>query len=315
MKEFDFDELDKAVGSVLASTGQPDTQEPVAATSDPAVTPSAAETQAAEPVASPAVPTTPVTPRPAPTVTPTRRSGKFMDVVHPGSNTTASTTPAASVSRSGSVVQPVNPTRLAQDIVTAPARTPAVAEPIKLPEAPERVALDTIDTPAVESSEAPNTQPAAGTEQPSFSPFIPDAKVEKRPLGAFSALNSQEEADGGNQPAEPKAETPAPASVSLPPELNTEVVALESRDDSDEDDAPSLTPVGQAASLSIPQQYASAPAEDDNTPHQVFDTEQYHPALTTATQSHKHTWLWVTLAALILLVAAGIFGYWFVSGL
>lgn len=320
MKEFDFDELDKAVGSVLASTGQTEPQDQVAATADstPAQVSSAQLTSPVEPVAEPTVEppapsvatAAPVSARPAPSVTPTRRSGRFMDVVHPGSSTGSPKQATPAISRTGSSVTPANPTRLTQDIIT-PSRTPAVAEPVKLPEAPERAALDTIDTPTPVNTEAASPQVAA---QPSFSPFIPDAKVEKRPLGAFSSSNATE-TENDSADSEPEAQQTTPTNINLPPELNTEVVALESQDDPDEDDAPGLSPVGQGASLSIPQQYTNTPAEDDNTPHQVFDTEQYHPALTTATQSHKHTWLWVTLAAVILLVAAGIFGYWFVSGL
>jgi len=190
MKEFDFEELDKAVNSLM---GDVKTTEPVSVASVP---PAASPTpepvtnspQPAEPT--PALPVKDTTPMPPETLSPParpvlvspRQSGRFMDVVHPSADMkTAPVAPVSTPSREGITVQP--PTRVQE---TAPVGRPVVdimapssvkppqpnLEPDKTPEPA---------TPPVETISAP---PAAA--EPWSSPFLPDAQVEKRPLGSTS---------------------------------------------------------------------------------------------------------------------------------
>lgn len=102
-----------------------------------------------EPVA-PTTPVTPVAPRPA--------GGRFMDVVHPSSDmrtaTTKDTPPTASATASTPDAEPVS----------SKSASPAVSRSMPAP--------------------APQQNDVAA---PLLTPFLPDAKVEKRPLGDPSA--------------------------------------------------------------------------------------------------------------------------------
>ena len=241
MAEFDFDELDKAVNDLMANvsnkrnTALDDPEEKV-------VTLTESDTQAN--VTTPATPiNTPVTADPvaaatAPVTAPaslaTKRRGQFMDIMGPSAPqqkvTPVASTPAR-VSRQGATIQPVLPTtsptaKAGADIVPAakPAPTPAVETPVAPAPVSESEAV-------VESTEI--SEPEVITEPaPLATPFLTDAKVEKRPLGGNSASvdatdNSAtiDVAEGANQmPSEP-----APA-VDLPAELSGDVLAVESND-------------------------------------------------------------------------------------
>lgn len=166
MQDIDFDEIDRAVSSVTNSgTPTPVVESPAIAVSAPAPSPAQ----------SPAV---------------RRSSGRFMDVVHASSDmrpVTRSSAPAAAslhreeVADRLEVPQRSVPTAIASSAfhwpeTVAPTRPePVVASPTP---APEPVFVPA-PTPVVE-------EPAAPLE----SPFLANATIEKRPLGAFSDANA-----------------------------------------------------------------------------------------------------------------------------
>ena len=131
MKDIDFDELDRAVSSVLGQQGSKDegTITAQAAETTTVTTETTAEAAAndASAVAGTEMPapqgTTPATPLAV------KRRGKFMDVMHPSHDMTSSA-PAAAVkpSRSSSVLQPLSSDMTPEAPAEDPADT-AVVEP------------------------------------------------------------------------------------------------------------------------------------------------------------------------------------------
>ncbi len=150
MGDIDFDELDKAVNSLMSTNNTVgNTTAPSAG--PPVAVPSGTST----PVAAATTPTTTTTATPP--VAPTSR-GRFMDVMPP--STQAPVTPAN---------------------VTTP---PVQSAPLTPSQSP--VSNDTSMTQPV--AVEPTTQaPFQSTEQPLSSPFLPNAQVEKRPLGGAIA--------------------------------------------------------------------------------------------------------------------------------
>lgn len=237
MKDLDFDELDRAVNSLM--TNVPKTTPQVAESKEKTldITPTLdadtppsfnkVEQVAAQAVASsgPVVSTAPkpsgprtlndVTPMrsAAPVVTPTRpqpsqtpaarRGSKFMDVVRPTSVATSDDKP---VSRQGVTIQPTNPvvpeptTPKVEEIsaTSEPAKTsePAVEapkndwpDPLDMqpsqPSSDDNESTDINDDTAATPDETPKTSVVElAQSEPLVSPFLPDAKVEKRPLGS-----------------------------------------------------------------------------------------------------------------------------------
>jgi hypothetical protein len=192
--------------------------------------------------------------------------------------------------------------------------------------------LSIAEEPTPEASE-----PAADDKpepSPAEAPFLPDAKVEKRPLGGFSPDEMPEEPE-----AKPEAdESQLPPEAGLPAALQSDVVAVESDvlpdmlpgqadeefNDSDKQGKPSkeshaakpAATANEGTPQSIPQQYHSAPATADEDPRPVFDTDQYHQPLLPAHSGKKsHVWTFILLI-LALLAVGGTLGYFaFMSGL
>lgn len=228
MKDLDFDELDRAVNSLM--TNVPKTAPQVAEskektlditpTLDAGASPSfdKVEAVAAQAVALPQ-PTTPPAPKPtgprtmnditprsaAPVTAPARpqpsqapaarRGSKFMDVVRPTSVTSSDSTP---VSRQGVTIHPsatVTPEPIApktDDTVSPPAPAPVEPSASDWPDpldmqTPQSSVPDDSDKnvkkPASDNA-VDNATPEPAQPEPLVSPFLPDAKVEKRPLGS-----------------------------------------------------------------------------------------------------------------------------------
>lgn len=239
MKDIDFDELDKAVNSLMgsvapdadeaavkpktlsiSSTLKPDekpsyqkldevartigsetltvdAEQPVVIEDLDAQKAAASKTPAVPLIAPDLVPTLPVdvpdtASAPAPSAAPQPAKGRFMDVVHPSSDM-----------RSASSLPPLKvPTR------DAPPSTETT---------PETVA-DEVATPAEETpiEEAATPEPAAEepvSSEPTLTPFLPDAKVEKRPLGAPPTPS-------GAVPSPFDDETPAETVAKIPEETS-----------------------------------------------------------------------------------------------
>jgi hypothetical protein len=283
MADLDFDELDKAVSSIMA------TDSPAASGAD--------NSTVATSVAPQKVDTTMTQPQ-APQILP-RKSGRFMDMIHPSSDmrSDVSAAPASASSASPAmgerVIAPLSATP-AQTTVAAAAQptntaTPAISMSVS--------AQDALDALADEASQQPS---AIAT------PFVMDAQVTKRPLGAFAdaapsqpAENAEtatpeetepddtnflaasaDEAQAKTADASASADTPVasetanaaeqnvipdekltpePVGEPLPPELSGDIVAVEANEtELDPDPAEAHIPVVPAPSTGEPAQLAPA---------------------------------------------------------
>lgn len=327
MSDFDFDEIDKAVNTALGTT--PATTNPAPAPTpkvkpeeakqvdEPPVIPPVADKPVAPvtpaPIATPAsavAPATPVTPQPSTAPATRRPSGRFMDMVHPSSDMRTAT--------------------------QASTPTPEDTSPIPT------ITLESITPVATPSSKVESEPVAAASLEPSFefeleeddwakpleSPFIPDAKVEKRPLGGEAPTATQFDASELLEaPDDPRIEAhamPDPIDFSeqkaaeqqaLPEPEEIPLPDLKIHQEPEQPSAPQKEeggygvgsfqplasspgePVGPA---SIAQQYTEKPAEEGET-GAIYDTEAYHQPLTHAPKKNSGVWvvLWVTLLVLL----------------
>lgn len=298
MKDLDFDELDRAVNSLMtnvpktASSSGDDNEKTLditptlkegsqpafdkveqaatAAADGVASTPAASST--ALPVRS-AMPTA-AAPRPqssSVSLPAARRAGRFMDVVHPSSDM-KKPEPTSPVSRQGSTIEPLKSSTISEIL---PSKQEAPKMPLTSMDQSENAEIpkekpmsepvqesstsssdwpDPLDiasakssekqkdeTPALESPEeiAAGVEPEE-TPAPLTSPFLPDTKVEKRPLGAPALETPVEEPDQApvlpEEEREPKTvdnpndqlpANPAEVEALLPEELQGDLMAVE----------------------------------------------------------------------------------------
>lgn len=268
MKDLDFDELDRAVNSIMSGSKNLKKADTPAVESTPTVQ--------VEPVVSPApvsargtdmpVPlpvssagpaaqnqettvqtaalseSEPATNRKPPAAA---RRGRFMDMVRPGAAQSDNPFVPTRVTRQGATIERAGP--LVTDIIpSAPQSAPKKAPPATLsaPAAPEPQ-----EAPSVQEAEWPDPLDMLQDDAPSapsrtaqdaaplVSPFLSGAKVEKRPLGGVTTQEVVEPAAGADSDkqiedrnANPQL-TPNPAdsaSAPLPEELSSDVMALES---------------------------------------------------------------------------------------
>lgn len=422
MSELDFDELDKAVNtlmgdvprvepaktddvktlninSTLSDASRPSLAELDSALSQvngaPVVTPAAAATLV---VATPSTPVGPTTPPLA-----ARRAGRFMDVVHPSSDMKGISKPNLSGARQGLTIEPTNrvteddeqptpvdtatpaPTEEMTSYESSHVFTPAPEvsdapkhestndwpDPLDMPGYEAETDVQDVaeveevsDTPAVElNADEPSVRDEVDTEadddalfniddingtdddepQPLNSPFLADAKVEKRPLGVAQTDDASgelghapvlgvlvdqaadETAAEDQLPASPRDATPP-----LPPELQSDLMAIEADSDTiaavstpvvaaaeQKNEAPTAEPVvapavqpeAEAAPVStgptsIPQQYQEAQSTGDQPAGSIYDTESYHQPLAHPAKA-KSGWLWIIWILLLLIVGGG----------
>lgn len=273
MKDIDFDELDRAVSSLMGSVPKdepkksdepsagPDTTDAATSTSDaPQASTDAGETTSApvaeppvSPVSSatpasdvpkaqesenePAAETAPASAPATPAASPPPSRGRFMDMVRPSARDTKRPAPSSPASRQGVTLQPTGTAALSgsAETVQQPETKPAqnignlnmgAGEPIEDTAAPARA-----ETPA---------EPVEDTT-PLTSPFLPDAKVEKRPLGRPAETTSPVELSGepakeagiaGTEPsaADPTGQEDKDAQLPeqpLPAELDSTLLSIE----------------------------------------------------------------------------------------
>lgn len=250
MSDLDFDELDKAVSTLMGDVPKveptkaddvktlsiastlPDESRPSLAKLDSEllkvnnVPSSASSKPAAEPVVS------------ASSLA-ARRGGRFMDVVHPSSDMKGITKPVASASRQGVTIEPTSTSTFGQsnekpDIVKStdmpPANRDEIAPEGQLEshndrEAPKNDWPDPLDVSsytkepdtnsAVEAKNADTStielEGGDSDEQPLVSPFLSGTKVEKRPLGGAPV---EEEKQGKASQDDELGRTPAVGVVS-----------------------------------------------------------------------------------------------------
>lgn len=273
MKDIDFDELDKAVNSLMGKNAQKDTATPNTPAAPPVKEPDMPLTAApvspgtikpksevatnpdTQPAIVPSQSSQPQTTSPARSGMPaSRRSGRFMDVVP--KKPTQQQAPSRPTSREGVTIAPrpdVEPSTVsstpAANLPIQPT-TPVLSTPETTPSVPEAAAPasdwpDPIDmhsfvrqkeeapastTPSVDEKSKPEEvlveQPAKEKEsadQPLSSPFLPDAKVEKRPLGSAAPMvpmiAPEHELQQTATPDDSEAQLPAkPSDVQEPPE-------------------------------------------------------------------------------------------------
>lgn len=394
MKDIDFDELDRAVGSVLSGKKSTKKAAPAKSSAKAADEPKPAEEKAASTVtpteSTTAAETKPVTRtatasarRAAPALR--RSSGRFMDVVHPSSDmktqlptsrgrtvitplssdssdaeTTQAPVPSAvpEAEATPQVADDATPVPASEEVVTAPttpdvtptppeptpaATTPGTSEP-SWPDPLEVMGTKTTEESTAEESVAlPNDVPvetpvpAVEGMEAGQTPFLTDAKVDKRPLGAFGVPGEDEEVVEAGHPEDmatsfgapvPEPEAATNVAKPLPPELQPDAVEAESQEIAEEPEAPESdaapvppketapapTEAAPVLSQSIAPQYRPADDADDTDDHvtsSLFDTEQYHQPLaaTKAKGSRlKRAMVTILMVILLLIVGAGI-GY------
>lgn len=196
MSDIDFDELDKAVSSIMSSKTVGSTSVADAPVEEPPVQETAPETAAAS--ESPAAGSEA---RPSSAAPLAKRRGRFMDVVHPSSDM-KSATPAKPQSREGVMIalpaSPVNdPTsstvsqpaaEVAQTVEEKSADETGWPDPLELQSPAEPTEDKEGESPADSAADAVTS---GASSEPLSSPFLPDAKVDKRPLGGTPDINSK----------------------------------------------------------------------------------------------------------------------------
>jgi hypothetical protein len=216
----------------------------------------------------------------------------------------------------------------ASEVTTPPATVPAPSlndtTPVTMP--------DPIDMgmPAESASEEPTPSDEPDSPAPAAtaeSPFIADAKVEKRPLNPGSPASDSFDTQLANElntddSSEPTDKTAAEATTDEPPatpqipELSSDLVAIESNAKLDEPVATQAIDTEEAAkdvaapaaplgATSIAKQYKSQPSTGDQSHAAIYDASQYpepvaHPA------KKKSGWLWVLWVVLLLGLGAGV---------
>lgn len=372
MKDLDFDELDKAVNTLMAGVpkGSAQTDDASEKTLDIPSTVSSAGQQPAAATPSPSSPAAPpssLSP-PAPSVpSAVKRTGRVMDVVRPAD--IKQPEPAKKISRQAPTITPPEPApvKTAPDMpepsvpITGPSPKAASAptpvksdwpdplelanfDPTNKKEGSADKAIETVPTAPLPAKEKESSEPALdaaeSSEAPLTTPFLPDTKVEKRPLGANAA---KEEAAASEKketftPSEVDDQLPATAEdvkPLLPEELHSDLVAIESDTTEPvateteeippvpaEDKPAGTTPPTEpeeasekpilsseaarsvpTGPTSIPQQYREEAAAGEQKSGAIYDTETYHKPLAHPAKQ-KSGWMWIVWILVILLVGA-----------
>lgn len=275
------------------------------------------------------------------------REGRFMDVVRPGQKAMAHPVPTPAPSgletsessarqdypdtappepsgeHNASLEAAINELFVSEghEPVAVPAETaePKTEAPVALPEPdtpmPEAVTQDiSSEEQAAEDIAAELAQPVELA--PTESPFLPDAKVDKRPLGGVElpdAMSEEETTPVDTLDLAPAADD-APGAP-MPAELASDLTAIEAQEAStttvptaEEVSAPSETSAPSVAAAtgptSIARQYKEQPrtASEDDEAGAIFDPGTYqapveHPA------KKSSGWGWVIACVLIIVLA------------
>jgi hypothetical protein len=389
MKDLDFDELDKAVNSLMTSVPKtpppanaPEQEktlditptirddEPLSfdkldtATAEAVSAATPADEQKTEVVAAAAasLPVLTVVPAPAPAA---RRGGRFMDVVHPSSDMKKATMPLRPVSRQGPTLEPMVPSRSDAPRASTPFTPPVAVKapeqsPVSVPEEPVTSdgwpdpleMTDFKDDEVVPKEEewsapAPMSSEHDIEQSPLSSPFLPDTKVEKRPLGSGSLTPNDEDLDVLDEPIELREDKtvddpndqlppmPVDTPPQLPEELQGDLMSVEAdthmgipkteqshpmdekllESGLPEEPATKAVPVANSTGpVSIPQQYREEPSTSDQANAGIYDTDSYHQPLAHPAKK-KSGWMWIIWIIVILLVGAGAGAAVFFSGI
>ena len=260
---------------------------------------------------------TPANSKPTPTLS-SIRTPSSTTVVSTPMSTPAPAVPSAEKSSrpttSSAIQPPVQPNPTAP--IASSYSSPGVIEPSdNKNDQPEEVASVESEIPAEivdEASSISSPQPLP------TAPFLSDARVEKRPLGANS--------ESAAKPPQNVAEEDAPVSepVSLPAELQGDVVAVEASVPLDIDKAGSLSEVdGQSsdadlvvdAGVDLTAQSIEQTDADDQVNGSIYDTANYHQPIDGKKPEKKSSplkWLAWFLVLLIVGIGAGV-AYFFLT--
>ncbi|MBB1555550.1 hypothetical protein HG445_000975 [Candidatus Saccharibacteria bacterium] len=261
---------------------------------------------------------TPVNNKPVPTLSSIRTPSSTTAVPMPMSTPAPAVPSAEKSSRpttSSAIQPPVQPNPTAP--IASSYSSPGVIEPSdNKNDQPEEVASVESEIPAEivdEASSISSPQPLP------TAPFLSDARVEKRPLGA----NSESAAKPPQNIAEEE-DAPVAEPVSLPAELQGDVVAVEASVPLDIDKAGSLSEVdGQSsdadlvvdAGVDLTAQSIEQTDADDQVNGSIYDTANYHQPIDGKKPEKKSSplkWLAWFLVLLIVGVGAGV-AYFFLT--
>lgn len=357
MKDLDFDELDKAVNSLMGGVKEKDSGDTshtldISTTLAPDEKPAYSNlTQVAGQIGSEAIDRqektvslesteqAPVTAKP---VVPTQqKAGRFMDVVHPSSDMKRGA--LAKVSREGVTITPaaVSPEEPAQpsDEVSPASASGASLQPsdttgnLPLSAAPELTLDD--DTSSVDPT--PSTPEPA---EPLSSPFLPDAKVEKRPLGSEpptgapmaapemqaaeppvaidSGVNAKKDESSVMDNITDPVKTDDDLTMHVPEEFQNELLAVEKNTDAvvpgEKETLITPAPESMLGVASIPKQYQEKPSTNDAKSGAIYDTDHYHKPLAHPPKKSSG-WLWVIAIVVIIALGAGAGAFVYFVGL
>jgi hypothetical protein len=183
------------------------------------------------------------------------------------------------------------------------------------PAALTKPAPESIDPPAITGSSQP---------EPQESPFLSDAKVEKRPLGGLLPLPDKPDVAADvppetEAPSEPEADNPPPEPSVNQPELSSDLVAIESGGLSKPDDEPAPVKGVESAPLNhrldehssgpegptaIARQYKEQPSSGDQSHAAIYDASQYGTPLSHPPKKAAG-WLWILWVVLLLAAGGG----------
>lgn len=259
MSDIDFEELDKAVNSLVGGSPKDEKKEQTSESNE--------APKPVESVPKPeAIPTSPNLP--------SRRAGRFMDMKHDSSDMTKDSSPSLMTSTKTTIApiskdikaEPKSDTTASEktsknhwseskeagsdvdekDDNTTPPDT-NMPDPIDHFESKQKETddksgdspkednntPDKSDEPELKFEETDNKRDEDEKDDKKPSPFIDDAKVEKRPLGGFSSESpvdppkSDEKGKDGEEGLTKDGEEKPAAPIELPPELDKNLVAIE----------------------------------------------------------------------------------------
>jgi hypothetical protein len=294
MTDLDFDELDRAVNSVM-SDKKPDVEAP-----SPLTTPEASEVRTDSQIQKRAsglyMDMMPMKPQ-APVVTLKDHGASVISGKSSSDTATTIKEPPKAIAPFHDILPPKvatspSDTTTSKSADIEPEQPLADEEPnTVLSPALEDLSVPEVDSPPQSSpelaplTEAPEAKPEKLTE--TVSPFIADAKVEKRPLGAVDPGEQVKEAPNslplnGLQTEDTQQASPAP----MPPEFHEDLLAVEADKQTDVVSGKSLKTIDQASAaqvgpLSITQQYQEKMSTGDPSHTPIYDTNVQplsHPA-------------------------------------